>query len=460
MPLVTRGGEENLRCCATARCRSRWRRATPRWRPTKARATSRTTGRTSTLRAIGSLYPEPVHVLIVRSDSPIASVADLAGTPRGDRTGRLRLAHDGVARARGARPQRQEPRAGARSPLNEALVGLRDKKIDAVIQVIGAPADSVRDALAEVPLRLVPLSERAVASLVASNAGYFAYTIPRGAYATQKQDVRTVATAALLLAGSDLSESEVGALTRYVFGQARDFAALGSVAGHASVGGHAQLGLSIPLHIAAARTLEGLAKPAAVTPSTSPQRQRGPRLPPRRRPHRAVSRVLSAGCAIVRRFPLARLAASALLVRRALMFVVGVRRRSRGLSPFGDRERLPIEQNGQQAEQQRRANAGCGSVSDRQAVLAERHEEHAAAERREHVELARLEQQRLVADEDVAEQTASDGIRHSDQHRGHRGDPGRERLVRADHRVNGQSYRVDVRHQPLEAQCDAVKQHS
>ena len=75
-----------------------------------------------------------------------------------------------------------------------------------MIQVIGVPADSVRDALAEVPLRLLPLSERAVAALAAAKAGYFAYTIPRGAYANQKQDVRTVATAALLLAGADLSD--------------------------------------------------------------------------------------------------------------------------------------------------------------------------------------------------------------------------------------------------------------
>jgi hypothetical protein len=40
--------------------------------------------------------------------------------------------------------------------------------------------------------------------------------------------VRTVATAALLLAGAGLSDSEVGAVTRYVFGRGRDFAARGS----------------------------------------------------------------------------------------------------------------------------------------------------------------------------------------------------------------------------------------
>ena len=148
-------------------------------------------------------------------------------------------------------------------PLNEALIGLRQKQVDAVIQVIGAPADSIRDALTDVSLRLVPLSERAVTALVASDAGYFAHTIPRGAYATQKQDVRTIATAALLLVGADLAESEVAAITRYVFGQTRDFAARGSAQGTQVSAANARLGLSIPMHIAAAKALEGLSKPTA-----------------------------------------------------------------------------------------------------------------------------------------------------------------------------------------------------
>jgi TRAP transporter TAXI family solute receptor len=155
-------------------------------------------------------------------------------------------------------------------PLNEALIGLRQKQVDAVIQVIGAPADSIRDALTDVSLRLVPLSERAVTALVASDAGYFAHMIPRGAYATQKQDVRTIATAALLLVGADLAESEVAAATRYVFGQARDFAARGSVQGTRVSAANARLGLSIPLHIAAAKALAGLSKPAQATPPSAP----------------------------------------------------------------------------------------------------------------------------------------------------------------------------------------------
>jgi len=217
---------------------------------------------------MGSLYPEPVHV-IVKGDSAITSVADLAG--RRVSVGPVGSASRGTAlRVLEAHGLNEKSfRQVLDLPLNEALVGLRQKEVDAVIQVIGAPADSVRDALTDVPLRLVPLSERAVATLAASKGGYFAYTIPKGAYATQKQDVRTIATAALLLVGSDLGEAEIGALTRYVFGQARDFAARGSVQGTKVSAANARLGLSIPQDVAASRALDTLAKPDTA-PSAAP----------------------------------------------------------------------------------------------------------------------------------------------------------------------------------------------
>ena len=149
--------------------------------------------------------------------------------------------------------------------LGDALVALRQKEVDAVIQVIGVPADSIRDALAEIPLRLVPLAEHAIAALVAANAGYFAYTIPPGAYATQNQGVRTVATAALLLAGTDLSDAEVGAMTRLVFDKGRDLAARGSAQGTQVSAATARQELPIPLHIAAGKALDAIAPGAAST---------------------------------------------------------------------------------------------------------------------------------------------------------------------------------------------------
>ena len=227
--LITRGGEENLRMLRDGKVSLALSQGDAALAAYEGKGSFAEDGPYATLRAVGSLYPEPVHV-IVRGDSPIASVSELAGR-------RVAVGQVGSASRTTALRVLEAHGLSAKNvqmldlPLNEALIGLRQKQVDAVIQVIGAPADSIRDALTDVPLRLVPLSERAVTALVASNAGYFAHTIPRGAYATQKQDVRTIATAALLLVGADLAESEVAAITRYVFGQTRDFAARGSAQG-------------------------------------------------------------------------------------------------------------------------------------------------------------------------------------------------------------------------------------
>ena len=263
-PLITRGGEENLRMLRDGKVSLALSQGDAALAAYQGKGSFAEDGPYTTLRAVGSLYPEPVHV-IVRGDSPIASVSELAGR-------RVAVGQVGSASRTTALRVLEAHGLSAKNvqlldlPLNEALIGLRQKQVDAVIQVIGVPADSIRDALTDVSLRLVPLSERAVTALVASDAGYFAHTIPRGAYATQKQDVRTIATAALLLVGADLAESEVAAITRYVFGQTRDFAARGSAQGTQVSAANARLGLPIPLHIAAAKALEGLSKPTAPPP--------------------------------------------------------------------------------------------------------------------------------------------------------------------------------------------------
>ena len=274
VPLITRGGEENLRMLRDGKVALALSQGDAALAAYEGKGSFAEDGPHTTLRAVGSLYPEPVHV-IVRGDNPAASVSELAGR-------RVAVGQVGSASRTTALRVLEAHGLNAKNvqlldlPLNEALVGLRHKQVDAVIQVIGAPADSIRDALTDVSLRLVPLSERAVASLTAANAGYFAHTIPRGAYATQKQDVRTVATAALLLVAPDLAESEVGAVTRYVFGQGRDFAARGSAQGTQVSAKNARAGLPIPLHIAAAKALDGLSKPPApptpapVPPAASP----------------------------------------------------------------------------------------------------------------------------------------------------------------------------------------------
>jgi TRAP transporter TAXI family solute receptor len=253
VPLVTLGGEQNLHLLRAGKVSLALAQADAALDAYEGRESFEDQGSFPELRAIGSLYPEPVHVL-VRADEAAATLADLRGRAvaiglpgSASRTTALRVLH-----AHGLRLEDIQARELA---LGEALVGLEQGMLDAVIQVIGVPADTVRDAMSVVPLRLLPLSERAVAQLANEKRGYFAYSFLHGVYAGQKQDVRTVATAALLLASADLSETEIGMVTRLVFERGRDLAARGSAQGAQVSAATARQGLAIPQHLAAAKAI-------------------------------------------------------------------------------------------------------------------------------------------------------------------------------------------------------------
>ena len=257
IPLVTLGGEENLRLLREGKASLALAQGDAALQAYEGKGNFSGEGPFSSLRAVGSLYPEPVHVL-VRADGALAGMADLAGR-------RVAIGQKGAASRTTALRVLEAHGLGLKDvttlelPLGDALVGLRQKNVDAVIQVIGVPADSVRDALDEIPLRLLPLDAKAVAALVAAKAGYFAYTIPQGAYAMQRQGVRTVATAALLLTAADLSDTEVARITRFVFAGGRDFAARGSAQGTQVAAASARQGLTVPQHIAASKALDAIA---------------------------------------------------------------------------------------------------------------------------------------------------------------------------------------------------------
>ena len=251
--LVTRGGDDNLQLLREGKVALALAQGDAALEAHEGKGRFAGDGPFPALRAVGALYPEPVHIL-VRADSALRSVAELRG--KRVAVGMPGSASRGTAlRVLQAHGIEVKDISALELSLSDGLVALRQDRADAVIQVIGVPADSVRDALAAIPLRLLPLSERAIESLAGSRAGYFAYRIPRAAYANQKTDVPTIATAALLLAGGDLSESEVTRLTRLVFERGRDFAARGSAQGTQVSLATARQGLTVPLHAAAEKVI-------------------------------------------------------------------------------------------------------------------------------------------------------------------------------------------------------------
>ena len=77
VPLITRGGEENLRMLRDGKVPLAPSQGDAALAAYEGKAGFAEDGPYTTLRAVGSLYPEPVHV-IVRGDNPAASVSELA----------------------------------------------------------------------------------------------------------------------------------------------------------------------------------------------------------------------------------------------------------------------------------------------------------------------------------------------------------------------------------------------
>ena len=258
VPLVTAGGEENIRLVREGRASLGLAQGDSALLAYQGKGPFAQEGPYSTMRAVGSLYPEPVHV-IVRADSGVQAVAQLKGkrVAIGVPGSASRTTAVAVLQAHGL-PLDQLAKA-VELPLNEALVALRQKEIDGFVQVIGAPSDSIRDALAAIPLRLVPLEAGAVRTLAGQSPAYFALTMPKGTYPQQAEDVPTIATAAIMVVAGELTNAEVADVTHKLFARGSDLVARGSAQGAQLSAANARLGLAVPLHVAAEGVLKELA---------------------------------------------------------------------------------------------------------------------------------------------------------------------------------------------------------
>lgn len=164
------------------------------------------------LRAVASLFPEPVH-LVARSGAGIASVADLAGKraglgPEGSGTRANALA---VLRAHGVAPG-----VLAQAPALEvpaALAALRAGTLDAAFVTVHAPARELQRAFAATPLALVPIGP----SPALLDAGLVPLTLPARTYPRQDGPVPTVAATALVVTRADVVEAQVDAVLALLF---------------------------------------------------------------------------------------------------------------------------------------------------------------------------------------------------------------------------------------------------
>jgi len=201
------------------------------------------------LRALASLFPEPIHLLVAAA-SPIRALSDLAG-------GRIEIGQpnsgsraNSIALLGAAGIDLAGLRAISEVGLEAGLARLAAGEIDAVIATIGAPARRVQEAAARGDIRFLPLPPQVQGALVGLGAGLLTLELPPATYPGQREPVPTVASTALLVAPEGLPQTDVERTLRALF-EGIDFVRAGSAAGSLIGRETANLALTVPMHPAA-----------------------------------------------------------------------------------------------------------------------------------------------------------------------------------------------------------------
>jgi TRAP transporter TAXI family solute receptor len=204
------------------------------------------------LRAIASLFPEAAH-LVVPADSPIQSLADLAGkTLAIGEAGSGSAADAAVVLAAAGYGDADLTRKNLRpGPAAEAL---KTGKLDAIFLVGGYPVPAIRDLAAALPIRLVPFEGRIIEALRKDFAFYRRTEIPPGTYPGIDGAVPSLGFSALWLVNADIDADLVYAITQALWhpATAKLLGALDPIGKRIRLD-RALDGVSVPLHPGAAR---------------------------------------------------------------------------------------------------------------------------------------------------------------------------------------------------------------
>jgi TRAP transporter TAXI family solute receptor len=203
------------------------------------------------LRAIANLYQESLHI-VVRADSPIASIGDLKGkrVSLGERGAGTRATATLVLAAYDVSEKRF---VGRQLPIAEASAQLRDGKIDALFLVGGAPVPALAELAQTTPLRMLPVDGKAGEALRREHPFLTVDIVPEGSYG-DAASVVTVGIGTYWLILAELEEELAFGITQALWHPAtRKLLDQSGTVGQRIRMEHALVGLPIPLHPGAAR---------------------------------------------------------------------------------------------------------------------------------------------------------------------------------------------------------------
>lgn len=232
------------------------------------------------LRVIASLFPETLHV-VVRSDSPIRSIAGLFGKV-------VAVGEPGSGTAVSAKMLLAAAGFGDDDVIRknlrpaQAAEEMKAGTVDALILAGSHPVPAIQELAAAIPVRLVPVIGPVAAKLETQFSFYKPATIPAGAYRNVDTDTQSVGFSALWVVGADADADLVYDITRAVWGDnaARLFAGLEPIGKQIRLA-DALKGVSVPLHPGAERfyrekglpvdKLPGAEDPAPENPGGTPK---------------------------------------------------------------------------------------------------------------------------------------------------------------------------------------------
>jgi uncharacterized protein len=206
----------------------------------------------SELRAVFSLHPEPVTV-VVRKESNIHSFADLKGKKFnvGNPGSGTRATLDELIGALGwnisAFALASELKADEHGP------ALCDGKIDGFFYLVGHPSANIQDPTTVCGAKLVSVTGSAVDKLVAAHPYYAHATIPGGLYPGNSQDTKTYGVLATVVSSSRVPADMVYAVVKAVFDNFGEFKKLHPAFQVLQPENMITDGLSAPLHDGAVR---------------------------------------------------------------------------------------------------------------------------------------------------------------------------------------------------------------
>ena len=137
-----------------------------------------------------------------------------------------------------------KPEAEARGDTTSAAIGrLKRGQVHAVFLTTLAPTRELQQLAVSPGIRLIPVSERAMARLLELRPGLAPLTLPANTYPQQQAPVPTVAATALLVTTAEAPEAEVAAVADLVFKRMPQ---------------NERRGVTIPLHSGVARRFSSI----------------------------------------------------------------------------------------------------------------------------------------------------------------------------------------------------------